>query len=431
MKHLIGIHAAGFSLAAVYGAMALLAEPKLGLSLINFGRLIMLAFAFYAAVCFWTTRQKQPITIKALLAWSLVFRLIGWCGQPILEDDYFRYLWDGYRLATQGTPYGQAPSAFFSDTTVDKALVPALDQINHPDIPTLYGPAFEYVFGLAYWLAPGQLWPLKLLLSGIDMGLIVLLLRLTTPAKTLLYAWNPLVIKEIAFTAHPDGLIPALLLSSWLLTRRCYYLPAGLALAAAISAKVSGWLMLPFFGLVLGRRGLSAFAVGYFLLYLPFLWQGATGLDGLTVFAQQFEFNSALFGIAQLWLPGAWAKKILGVLFLAGVGAYWLRYRRQHPNPALPRGDWLFGGLLLVSPVINPWYLLWLLPFAAVYPSVTAWVASAAVLLSYATGLNLEDPSLTPYQHPAWVRPVEFGLITVALAVDCYLATIKTRPTRG
>lgn len=420
MKYLTGIHAAGFSLAGVYAAMVLLAEPKLGLNLFNFSRLIVFAFAFYSAACFWTLRQKQPVTIATLLAWSVVFRLIGLCGQPILEDDYFRYLWDGYRLVTAGTPYGQPPSAFFTDTSVAKAMIPALDQINHPDIPTIYGPSFEYLFGLAYWLTPGQLWPLKLLLIGIDLGLIVLLLRLTTPAKALLYAWNPLAIKEIAFTAHPDGLIPALLLSCWLLAQRSHTGFAGLALAAGVSAKIAGWLAVPFFALVLGWQGLLAFAVSYFLLYLPFLWQGATEWDSLKVFAQHFEFNSALFALAQLWLPVEWAKRLLGGFFLVGAGAYWLRYRKQLTH-ALPRGDWLFGGLLLISPVINPWYLLWLLPFAAVYPSFTAWVASAAVMFSYATGLNLEDGSLSPYQHPAWARPVEFGLIALAFAADCYL----------
>lgn len=423
MKHITGIHAAGAGLATVYGAMVLCAEPKLGLSLPLFDSLALAAFTIYAVACHRALKLK-PVTMADLLIWSVVFRLIGLCGQPILEDDYFRYLWDGYRLVTAGTPYGQPPSAFFTDTSVAKVMIPALDQINHPDIPTIYGPAFEYLFGLAYWLAPGQLWPLKLLLTAIDLGLILLLLRFATPSKALLYAWNPLVIKEIAFTAHPDGLIPALLLAGWLLARNGRLGFAGLALAVGVSAKLSTWLMVPFFGLALRRRGWLAFAAGYFLLYLPFLWQGATEWYGLKLFAQRFEFNSALYALVRLWLPEEWTKRFLGGLILVAAGAYWMHFKRTK-NLELPRGDWLFGGLLLVSPVINPWYLLWLLPFATVYPSITAWTASAVVLLSYVTGLNLEDCSLSPYQHPAWVRPVEFGLIALAFAADCYL---KRRP---
>ena len=68
--------------------------------------------------------------------------------------------------------------------------------------------------------------------------------------------------------------------------------------------------------------------------------------------------------------------------------------------------------------MINPWYLLWLLPFAVVFPSFWAWTASAAILLSYITGLNLPDYTLQPYEQPVWARGLEFGLILLALAAD-------------
>ena len=66
---------------------------------------------------------------------------------------------------------------------------------------------------------------------------------------------------------------------------------------------------------------------------------------------------------------------------------------------------------------MNPWYLLWVLPFAVVRPSPWAWTASVAVLLSYATGLNLQDMNLHPFGHPWWVRPVEYGAIALAVAI--------------
>ena len=68
--------------------------------------------------------------------------------------------------------------------------------------------------------------------------------------------------------------------------------------------------------------------------------------------------------------------------------------------------------------MINPWYLLWLLPFAAIFPSAWAWTASGAVLLSYVIGIHLDDYTLQAYQQPTWIRFLEFGLILLALAVD-------------
>ena len=84
------------------------------------------------------------------------------------------------------------------------------------------------------------------------------------------------------------------------------------------------------------------------------------------------------------------------------------------------------GLLLAVSPVINPWYLIWLLPFAAMFPSAWAWTASVLILLSYVSGINLGDYGLQPYQQPVWVRVLEFGLIFVALAYDVLRHRLST-----
>jgi hypothetical protein len=64
--------------------------------------------------------------------------------------------------------------------------------------------------------------------------------------------------------------------------------------------------------------------------------------------------------------------------------------------------------------VFNPWYLVWLVPFIAAAPTRGGVALLVVVPLSYATGLNLGDPSLAPYTQPAWVRPVEFGIYVVA-----------------
>ena len=58
------------------------------------------------------------------------------------------------------------------------------------------------------------------------------------------------------------------------------------------------------------------------------------------------------------------------------------------------------------------------MPFAVVFPSIWAWTASVAVLLSYITGLNLPDYTLQPYEQPGWAKGLQFGLILVALVAD-------------
>ena len=118
------------------------------------------------------------VSVERLLLWALLFRLAGLIGGPLYEDDFYRYLWDGYRFAASGSPYGPAPEAFFGATGIPESFERILDRINHPELATIYGPTTQLAFLLAYWLCPGELAALQLLLVGVDIALIALLLRL-------------------------------------------------------------------------------------------------------------------------------------------------------------------------------------------------------------------------------------------------------------
>ena len=415
-----------------YGALAYysrgsLGEPTLGAFFAMLGWVAIPWIAVFVAL----GRAGCVVPVGRLLFWAIAFRICGLFSFPLFEDDYFRYLWDGYRFAEVGTPYGWAPAASFADTEVPQVFQRILDQVNYPDIPTIYGPVAEFSFLLAYLVAPGSLVPLQLILIGVDILLIRLLLTAAPPRFVLLYAWCPLVIKEIAFTAHPDGLGVCLLVAAVLLRYRRQSIAAALCLALAVGAKVFALLLVPF---VLARTGYRAwlmFGGVVALVYLPFVVQGGTDLTALAVFAATWEFNSALFGLLTEWLPAGEAKWLLGATLVALGGAYWLHYRRRCAG-GIPRGDWVYGAFLFAAPVINPWYALWFLPFATVYPSYWAWTASLALLLSYVTGLNLGVFDLELFAHPDWLRPLEFGLILSAVGVDIRRRlTAQTRRPRN
>ena len=421
------VDAVGLFCALGYLALALLArppgEPELGqfFALIAWTGLPVFGLYLYAV------RQGRQISISRLLFWALVFRLCGLFGGPLFEDDFFRYLWDGYRFATAGTPYGAAPEAFFVDPAVPAAFQAVLSQVNNPDLETIYAPVTQFVFLLAYWLRPASLEMVQVLLILADLAVIALLLRLTSPRNVLLYAWCPLIVKEIAFTAHPDGIGLVLLLAAILLARQERWHGSALLLGLAAGAKVFALVLAP---LLLARARLVhwlIFAATVAALYAPFAITGGTDLNSLAIFAREWEFNSALFGLLAAVLDRIDARVVLGLVFVA----FWIAYARHYVSREqfeIPRGDWLFGALLLVSPVINPWYLIWLLPFAAIYPSVWAWTASFAVLLSYISGLNF-DMNLQAYEQPLWARSLEFGLIGAALVFDWRHE--KGSPARG
>ena len=411
------VDAAGLGCALAYGGLAWLArqpgEPPLASFLGIAAGAALLTFALYAHH---GRRAAGALPVGRLLGWAVVFRLCGLVGGPIYEDDFYRYLWDGYRFAQTGTPYGVAPEAFFTDPTVPAVFQRILDQVNYPELPTIYGPLTELLFLAAYGLRPGSVAALQALLIVVDLLAIALLLRLAPARAVLLYAWCPLVVKEVAFTAHPDIAAVVLLLASVVLARRQRLRAAAVCLALAVGAKVLALLLVPF---VLSRARLvhwGLFAAVLVSLYLPFVWQGGTDLATLVVFAREWEFNAALFGLLTPWMPAGLARAACGLALAAGLAWYYVRYRQS--AAAVPRGDWIYGALLALWPVVNPWYLLWLLPFAAIRPSAWAWTASVAVLLAYVTGINLDDLQMDPFGHPAWVQPVEYGLIGLAMAWD-------------
>ena len=268
---------------------------------------------------------------------------------------------------------------------------------------------------MGYWLQPGSIAALQVLLIVIDLATVALLLRLTPARNVMLYAWCPLVVKEIAFTAHPDGIGVGLLLAAIVLARDYRWRSAAVCLGLACGAKIFALVLVPFVLVGASTRHWALFGATLAALYAPFALGGGTDLYSLLVFAREWEFNSAAFGLLTLALPVFEAKLVLGLGCALFWGWYYRQYSRGERQP-VPRGDWVYGLLLAASPVINPWYLLWLLPFAAIFPSVWAWTASMAVLLSYLTGLNMSAYELHPYQQPLWARLLEFGLIGLALA---------------
>ena len=410
------IHLVGLAGSVAYTVLALYSRTPAGPSLVVFYGCVGAAALGLWVV--WRWAKTVSVTWPMVFTWALLFRAIGLFGDPIFEDDFYRYLWDGYRTVTVSDPYGVAPEAFFADPAVPARFQTILGQINYPEVPTIYGPVLQWLFALGYVIAPGEVWPLKLLLCLADVALLRLLARLAPPGQVLLYAWNPLVIKEIAFTAHSDGLMPLFLIAAWFCTRAHQPLRAAGLLAIAVAVKLPALLLLPFLLRWKSWKSVAVFGITLAGLYLPLVPRGASDWAGLKVFANHWEFNPALFGLLTLTVDPSLARWLLAGTVLSCVAALFLRSRGLAQQGALPRGDLILGTLVLCSPVINPWYWLWVLPFSVVYPSRWSWTAAIALLAAYVTGLNLNGVDLGAYEQPLWVRWIEFGVIAVAGAAD-------------
>lgn len=411
-----------------YAVLAFLAQQIGEPELMTFYGIVLWTALPVFALFYILTSRNEALPIGRLFFWAIAFRVCGLLGGPIYEDDFFRYLWDGYRFFQDGTPYGTTPESFFLDAAIPLAFQDILGQINHPDLPTIYGPITQLAFLLSYLLKGGSIIALQSILVAIDLLLVFLLTRLTDTRNVLLYAWCPLVIKEIAFTAHPEGIGICLVIAAVLLTGKKLFTWSAICLALAVGAKVFALALVPF---VLKRAKLKHWLVflgTLCLLYLPFVLHGETEFDSLITFAREWEFNASLFAVISTVLSPTQTKLILAILGIA-IWLWW--FAKFDPRQTkVPRGDHVYGLFLLVVPVINPWYVLWILPFATIYLSRWAWTASIAVLLAYTTGLNLGNLEMQAYAIPWWVTVLEFSAVAIALAWDVKLAQRRSEDTR-
>ena len=379
--------------------------------------------------------RSSTVPWQAIWFWAVLFRCAGFFATPVLEDDWFRCLWDGRMLALTGNPYASAPIASFGDPTVPEPFQRILDQVNHPDVPTIYGPVCQYAFAASYAVAPGQLWPWKLLLLAADLLALGMLRRLGGGWKPMLFfAWCPLLILETAFNAHPEMLAVAFFVGA--VAARRPRMTAVLC-AGAVGAKIFAILLVPLILWTQPRRAWWIFGTALALLYAPFWLQGsAADLAGLRTMAAQWEFNSSAFALLSGAISDPVARSVCAVAFITiWLGLVWRwalggATADRSPTALLRTAGVIFGSFLLLSPTVNPWYLLWLLPGVALAPSCAGVVALAAVSLSYATGLNLPDPALRNFELAGWVRPVEYGAIGLALLADFRRFTARAATAR-
>lgn len=412
------LHSAGLVSTGFYVCLALFSKQETPVDLTAFYSLMGGAWVLLLGLLFYYFKTGALPQTRTILVWAIIFRLAGLAAEPVYEDDYFRFLWDGWVFAETGNPYGIPPMEYFSQTGIPKKIGYALERLNNPDAPTIYGPVLQGLFILSYWAAPGNLFVLKLFFLLFDISLLALMARFCTGRNLLFYAWCPLLVFEISFNAHPD-IVGAVLLTAAFFCRKKERFSWAIALcAAAASVKIFALIALPFLSTRGSRlKDAAVFLFTFGFLHLPFLVQGsAAEFEGLVVFGKFWEFNSALFGVFGLFLRPELARPTCLLIFAALLVTLWRRWQKSE-NTAIPL-DTVFGLFFLCSPVINPWYLLWLVPFAAMRLRFWSIAALIAVSLSYITGINLGDSALGNFEHPLWLRPVEFGIVILGLGLD-------------
>lgn len=298
----------------------------------------------------------------------------------LYDDDVWRYLWEGHVWSAGLNPMQTAPAeleeyeierrdpALYARLYPDRGWGEIYDNIGYREVASPYPYGAHALFRLAHWIRPGSLMALKLLVLCFDLGAMALLSRFGS-FTLLAYAWNPLVVKEFAGSAHIDAALVFFLLAavtcakrwgSFWLTLGALVKPIALLLTPALF-KREGWkaLLGPVAALALIASAPTA---------------------GLRAYAAHWTFNPALFRL----LPGGReAGMIAAGAVLAALVVYWFRKDDGQPEALISQCVWLFGSYLLLTPMFAPWYLTWILPFAAMRRAWFWLALSGSIFLSY------------------------------------------------
>lgn len=324
---------------------------------------VPLALLTYAAVK--RKDDRLPRTALPLLAIALLM--------PIdLSDDAWRYTWEGFVQWQGYSPYQHAPESLYP-----KLDHPAEGLVNHPDRTAIYPPLAQYIFATGARLTHSMLgWKAMILL-------FMVLFACTPVGKrsgAILLA--PLFIVEGLWNAHLDvlGVFAAVLMMDAVVRDKPKQ--AGLWLGVTAAVKLMPFIMLPAVVLHFGfKRGIpcALVAVGFVLLtYLPFLDHGLDLFTSFMAFSQHWHFNNIIFTLLDQLVPAYWVRPIMGSF----LGTFLIIFT-LYPAPLRQKLLRLWIVLFVFSPISFPWYLLWLLPFAAPSQRTPLHLAFAASCLSY------------------------------------------------
>ncbi len=328
-----------------------------------------------------------------------------------------------------------------------------LERVNHPDVPTIYPPMAQFVFRLAHQIKPDSIVALRSGFLIFDIMTLVFIVGILSrlgidKSACLIYFWSPLIIKETFNSTHLDIIGISLLTGSiyFLLCHR--HTLATLFLAFGLLGKLYPVILLPLYlkaGYEKMRQsggkawltpfGNTSLFLGVAILgYLPFMGIGLQMFDGLKAFSLYWQSNDSIFAILVFIfnnVSGGFASetifsnplpiflsKVTVALTLIGV-LFWLLVKGasllQQPEEFVRGLFWIMALVFLLSPVQNPWYLCWVVPFLCIFPA-RSWMVLTGLVGLYYLDFYFDYQELQAFSP--WIPWVEYLPFYFLLALE-------------
>ena len=401
--------------------------------------------AFAAGIAFLAAASHFPPQIgirrQAIIFWgvAIILRLVALPLAP--ADELVRYQWDGKVQRAGFNPYLIPPS----DSQLDNLRhdFPEAAKINHPDLPAFDAPGAELFFRFLSGATDRPLF-YKIVFTIADLAVAAFLLQLMGGDRRYLgaawYAWNPLVVYSFAGAGHVDSVMLLALTGGILaLNRVCpdpqpiksstdgpespslWAVIAAICLGVAISLNVVAASLLLLFVFALRWRAV----VLALSLAIPLLLSSAFGYPNLRSWSSLGEITH-LSRLNDLfwWLledtfwpnPHQRSFHYFPIMVVCVIASSLFFFRNWK------RGTlWPLGTVLLLSPILHPWYCTWILPFAA-WRRAYGWHVLSITLFGYYLFWD-ERLFALPWHAEPWMR----GLIIAPVLASLIMLAAQNR----
>jgi alpha-1,6-mannosyltransferase len=376
-----------------------------GITSAGFQALTLIMCASYLAVLL----AARTLSLRAIVAAIVAAHVILLLGPPLISQDVFGYL----DFARMGALHGLDPYTHVAAEAPADAVFPF---VGWPFKHSPYGPLFTLA---SYATAPlgiaGGLWAFKAIAVLSSLGAVAMIARAagrlgSSPRWAAAFVGlNPVLLELAVGGAHNDTLLMFLLAAALALTAGASprFRAAAGTLVVGVGIKVTAGLVLAFLVLapargrerlrvarsaalslgalaVLGLVGFGAHALGFL---------GAVGEQQQLVAVHSIPAETArLVGLNGT--PSWWRHMFIAGFVAVLALALWRTARGTDWRVA---AGWATLALLLSTAWLLPWYVIWVLPLAAVsgdrrLRGATLLFCAYAVLIH----LPLAGPVLSP-----------------------------------
>ena len=339
--------------------------------------------------------QKSRSQFWFLIAIGLISRLLILGTEPWLEDDHYRYFWDGH-VQNQGiSPYLHPPNS----PDLDSIDTHYRHLINYPEVPTVYPTIAQMAFQFLNWISPASHLAFQLFYLLLDLLLLTLLWSRKKLSKSFLIYWiSPFILKEFYNSIHIDFLLLFLFFLSTVWIRN-WKNSMFISLAAAIKVFPLMFLLTDLFH----NRSKILISVFVPLLTLALLFAYDPSLllifHGISQFTKYWTFNDSFFYFLSLAISDQPTARFLTWFFFTCT-AVWLCIKIPQ---RVERRTYLTAALFLFSPVLNPWYFCWVIPFLCFKPNYLLYSLGLPLYLGYGFFVNSEYYFAVKNFQASWI----------------------------